>query len=291
MTQNKLAILGAILGVFGIVAYTSIYTVHETQQSLLLQFGEPIDIVQEPGIQFKLPWQNVVLLEKRILDLDAPAEEVIASDKKRIVVDSYARFRIEDPLRYFQTVNNEDVARSRLSNIINSNLRKALGTVELQFVLSGERGDLMRRISDDVNVEAGKLGIRIIDVRIKRADLPEANSQAVFRRMQAERERDAREARARGAEQAQKIRAEADRQRTVLLAEARKQSEILRGEGDGRRNRIFADAFSRDPEFFSFYRTMQAYGRSLNADDTSLVLSPDSDFFRYFNNIGGAGSP
>ena len=291
MTQNKLAILGAILGVLGIVAYTSIYTVHETQQSLLLQFGEPIKIVQEPGLQFKLPWQNVVLLEKRILDLDAPAEEVIASDKKRIVVDSYARFRIEDPLRYFQTVNNEDVARSRLSNIINSNLRKALGTVELQFVLSGERGDLMRRISDDVNLEATKLGIRIIDVRIKRADLPEANSQAVFRRMQAERERDAREARARGAEQAQKIRAEADRQRTVLLAEARKQSEILRGEGDGRRNRIFADAFSRDPEFFSFYRTMQAYGRSLNADDTSLVLSPDSDFFRYFNNIGGSDSP
>ena len=224
----------------------------------------------------------MVYIEKRILDFDAPPEEVITSDKKRLVVDAYARFRIKDPLRYYQAVNNEAGARSRLGNIVNSNLRRTLGRAEFLDILSGERAKLMRSIRDSVNTEVVELGLEIVDVRIKRADLPQANSQAVFRRMQAEREREAKEYRAQGDEQAQKIRSDADRQRTVLLAEAQKKAQILRGEGDAVRNRIFAEAFKKDPEFFAFYRSMQAYKKAMSGNDTTLVLSPSSEFFRYF---------
>lgn len=280
--------LAAIIVALGLLAYGTLFTVNETQQALVLQFGRVDRAVREPGLHFKRPiMQNVVYMEKRILDLDAPPVEAVASDKKRIVVDAYARFKIEDPLRFQQAVQSESIARSRLGTIVNASLREVLATVELETVLSAKRVDLMRRITKDVNVEAKKLGIAIVDVRMKRADLPEANSQAVYRRMQAEREREAREARARGAEESQKIRADADRQKTVLLAEAKKKSEIIRGEGDAIRNRTYANAFKQDPEFFSFYRSLQAYRTALQTGDTTMVLSPDSDFFNFFGDIGG----
>lgn len=275
--------LAVILVVIGIVGYSAMFTVHETEQALVLQFGDPRRSVREPGLHFKTPViQNVVYLEKRILDLDSPKQEVIASDKKRIVVDAYTRFRIADPLEFYRTVNNEAVARTRLTNIINSSLREVLARVELQAILSGERGKLMREISDRASAEARKFGVAIVDVRIKRADLPEENSQAIYRRMQAERERDARELRARGAEEGQKIRADADRQRAVLLAEAERQAQTLRGQGDADRTRILGEAYGRDPDFFDFYRTLEAYRTSMGSGDTSLVLSPDSDFLKYF---------
>lgn len=288
--MNRLVsmVLAGILIALGILAYSTVFTVNETQQALVLQFGRVVDAVREPGLHFKYPFvQNIVYMEKRILDLDAPPVEAVASDKKRIVVDAYARFKIEDPLRFQQAVQSEAIARSRLGTIVNASLREVLATVELETVLSAKRVDLMQRITKDVNVEAKKLGIAIVDVRMKRADLPEANSQAVYRRMQAEREREAREARARGAEESQKIRADADRQKTVLLAEARKKSQIIRGEGDAIRNRTYAEAFKKDAEFFSFYRSLQAYRTALQTGDTTMVLSPDSDFFNYFGDIGG----
>ncbi len=290
MNRTLSMIVAGVLVVLGVLAYSTVFTVNEAQQALVLQFGRIDRVVTEPGLHFKAPFvQNIVYMEKRILDLDAPPVEAVASDKKRIVVDAYARFRIKDPLKYYQALQTEAIARSRLGTIVNASLREVLATVELETVLSDKRVDLMRRITRDVNVEAQKLGIDIIDVRMKRADLPEANSQAVYRRMQAEREREAREARARGAEESQKIRADADRQKTVLLAQARKKSEIIRGEGDAIRNRIFADAYKKDVEFFYFYRSLQAYRTALQADDTTMVLSPDSDFFNYFGNIQGAG--
>ena len=289
MKINAMTILGAVVIVLGLVAWSALYTVSETQQALILQFGEPIAQVKEPGLHVKAPFiQNVEFIDDRILDFDAPKEEVIASDKKRVVVDAFARYEIENPLDFYKSVGTEAVARNRLATIISSSLRRVLATIELQTLLSGERLELMRRITESVNAEASEFGVNVIDVRIKRADLPEENSLAVYRRMQAERERDAREARARGAEEAQKIRADADRQKTVLLAEARKQAEILRGEGDAIRNRTYAEAFQQDPEFFAFYRTMQAYRTSLGEASTSMVLSPDSDFFRYFGTEAGA---
>jgi len=287
-SKNVLTLAAIAVAAVGVAAYSAVYTVSETQQALVLQLGEPIGVVREAGLHFKLPFvQNVVTMEKRILDLDSQKQEVIASDKKRLVVDAYSRFLISDPLRFYQAVGDELRARSRLTDILNSSLRNQLARVELQTVLSGERQRLMRQISQDVDTEAQKMGIRIVDVRIKRADLPEANSLAVFRRMEAEREREAREARARGAEEAQKIRADADRQRVVLVAEAEKEAEILRGQGDGQRNAIYAAAYTKDPEFFGFYRSMEAYRGALRGEATTLVLSPDSEFFRYLNNAQG----
>ena len=280
--------LAAIVALMGITAYGALFTVDETQQGLVLQFGNPIRAVQEPGLHFKIPYvQNVEYYEDRILDFDAPPVEAVASDKKRIVVDAFSRYKIDNPLLFRQTVRDELTARNRLESIVNSSLRKILGRVELIAVLSGERSQLMQQLSQDVNREATKLGLRVVDVRIKRADLPEANSQAVFRRMQAEREREAREARARGGEESQKIKADADRERTVLLAEAKKRAEILRGEGDAVRSRIFAEAFNLDPEFFAFYRSLQAYRNALQSGDTTMVLSPNSDFFSYFGRAFG----
>lgn len=276
-------ILAAVLLVIGILGYSSMFTVQETEQALVLQFGDPRRSISEPGLHFKVPvLQNVVYMEKRILDLDAPKQEVIASDKKRLVVDSYARFKISNALEFYRTVNNEAVARNRLSNIINSSLREVLARAELQAVMSDERGQLMRQITNQVNTEAIKIGIEVVDVRIKRADLPEENSQAIYRRMQAERERDARELRARGAEEAQKIKADADRQRAVLLADAEKLAQVLRGQGDADRTRILGAAYGRDADFFDFYRTLEAYRKSLTGGDTNLVLSPDSDFLKFF---------
>ena len=273
----------------GTLAFFSIFIVKEINQAIVLQFGDPKKIISTPGINFKIPFiQNVVFLDKRILNLDTPPEEVIASDQKRLIVDAFARFKIVDPLKFYISVGNERVARSRLSTIINSRIRNVLGKQRLQTLLSEDRTKQMSLIQEGVNEEAEKFGIKIVDVRIKRADLPPANSEAIYRRMQTEREREAKEFRAKGAEMAITITSTADKEVTVILAEAEKRSEIMKGEGDGLRNKIFADAFGRDPEFFAFYRSMQAYERALIGGETSLILSPDSEFFKFFGNIKSA---
>ena len=276
-----------LIFVIGLVVYLSLFTVKEINQAIVLQFGDPKKIVTDAGLQYKIPFiQNVVYLDRRILSLDPQPAEVIASDQKRLIVDAYARFKIVDPLKFYISVGDERVARSRLATIINSRIRSVLGKQSLATLLSEERSVQMSIIQEGVNVEAEKFGITIIDVRIKRADLPQANSEAIYKRMQTEREREAKEFRARGAEMAVTITSTADRKVTVILANAEKQSEIMKGEGDGIRNKIFADAFGQDPEFFSFYRAMQAYETALIGGDTTLILSPDSDFFKFFGNAG-----
>ncbi len=275
-----------VIIVLAVTAFFSIFIVKEINQAIVLQFGDPKRIILKPGLNFKIPFiQNVVFLDKRILNLDAPPEEVIASDQKRLIVDAFARFQIVDPLKFYISVGNERVARSRLSTIINSRIRSVLGTQRLQTLLSEDRTKQMSLIQEGVNNEAEKFGIKIVDVRIKRADLPPANSEAIYRRMQTEREREAKEFRAKGAEMAVTITSTADKEVAVILAEANKNSEIMKGEGDGLRNKIFADAFGRDPDFFAFYRAMQAYEKALIGGDTSLILSPDSEFFKFFGNI------
>ena len=272
--------------VVGVIVFQSLFIVQEINQAIVLQFGDPKKIISKAGLNFKLPFiQNVVFLDKRILNLDNDPQEVIAADQKRLIVDAIARFKIVDPLKFYISVGNERVARSRLSTIINSRIRGVLGTQELATLLSTDRTKQMAIIQNDVNTEAKTLGIQIVDVRIKRADLPQANSEAIYKRMQTEREREAKEFRAQGAEIAQKIRSTADKDVTVLLAEANKKSEIMKGEGDGLRNKIFADAFGRDPQFFGFYRAMRAYEKALIGGETSLILSPDSEFFKYFGSV------
>jgi len=288
--MNRGILIGLVVVVVAlvVVGLSATFTVHQAAQALVLQFGEPRRVVTEPGLHFKIPFiQNVTLFDRRVLDYDVPKEEVIASDQKRLVVDSFARYKITDPLRFFQAVGNEAVVRTRLASIINGSVRRALGNVPLAQIVSGERAMLMTQIRDMVNVETKSFGIDVIDVRIKRTDLPEENSQAIYRRMQTERDREAKELRAQGAEEGQKIRAKADRDKIVLLAEARKTGQIARGEGDAKAVRIFADAFGRDISFFEFYRSMQAYRQALNADDTTLVISPDSEFFRFFGTTEG----
>ena len=276
-------ILLPIIILIGALAFFSIFVVKEVNQAIVLQFGDPKKIISKAGLNFKLPFiQNVVFLDKRILNLDNEPQEVIAADQKRLIVDAIARFKIVDPLKFYISVGNERVARSRLSTIINSRIRGVLGTQELATLLSTDRAKQMSIIQNDVNTEAKTLGIQIVDVRIKRADLPPANSDAIYKRMQTEREREAKEFRAQGAEIAQKIRSTADKDVTVLLANANKKSEIMKGEGDGQRNKIFANAFGRDPQFFAFYRAMQAYETALIGGDTSMVLSPESEFFKFF---------
>ena len=275
-----------LIVVLAITGYQSLFIVQEINQAIVLQFGDPKKIITKPGLNFKLPFiQNVVYLDRRVLNLDNPPEEVIAADQKRLIVDAFARFRIVDPLKFYISVGNESVARQRLATIINSRIRGVLGTQNLATLLSIDRSKHMATIQNDVNTEAKNFGITIVDVRIKRADLPQANSEAIFKRMQTEREREAKEFRAQGAEIAAKITSTADKEVTVILATANKQSEIMKGEGDGLRNKIFADAFGQDPEFFAFYRAMQAYEKALIGGETSLILSPDSEFFKFFGNI------
>ena len=272
-----------IIVVIVVFLFQSVFIVKEINQAIVLQFGDPKKIITKAGLNFKLPFiQNVVYLDKRVLNLDNPPEEVIASDQKRLIIDAITRFQIVDPLKFYISVGNERVARSRLSTIINSRIRGVLGTQDLATLLSTERTKQMAIIQNDVNEEAKSFGIRIIDVRIKRADLPPANSDAIYKRMQTERQREAKEFRAEGAEIAAKITSTADKDVTVLLANAKKQSEIMKGEGDGQRNKIFANAFGKDPQFFAFYRAMQSYETALIGGQTSLVLSPDSAFFKFF---------
>lgn len=284
MNRNALTVLAIVVAALGIVAFSSVFTVYQTQQALVTQFGEPVRIIRDPGLKFKIPFvQDVLLMDKRILALQGPTEEVIAADQKRLLVDSFARFKIVDPLKFYQTVATELGARSRLGSLLNSALRRVLGNQDFQAVLSGERSQLMARIRDILQAEAKNFGIEVVDVRIRRTDLPEANSQAIYRRMQTEREREAKENRAEGAEIGTRIRADADRQRTILLAEAHKTSEILRGQGDGERTRILAEATSQDPAFYAFYRSLQAYSTAFSGTNTTMVLSPHSEFFKYFN--------
>ena len=284
-------ILIPVFVVLGVIVYNALFVVQEINQAIVLQFGDPKKIITKPGLNYKIPFiQNVVYLDRRVLNLDNPPEEVIAADQKRLIVDAFARFKIVDPLKFYISVGNERVARSRLATIINSRIRSVLGTQELATLLSTDRAVHMGTIQNDVNTEAENFGITIVDVRIKRADLPPANSEAIYARMQTERQREAKEFRAQGAEMAAKITSTADKEVTVILANANKQSEIMRGEGDGKRNKIFADAFGRDPQFFSFYRAMQSYEKALIGGDTSMILSPDSDFFKFFGNTGAIKS-
>jgi membrane protease subunit HflC len=280
-------IVAAVLIVALFIAYGSIFTVYQTRQAIVVRLGQPVDVITQPGLHFKYPLiDNVIHVDKRILDLENPAQEVIASDQKRMVVDAFARYKITDPLRFYQTVSTVEGANSRLSTLLNSALRRVLGENTLTHVVRDDRGGMMAQVQKQLEQEAQAFGIDIVDVRIRRADLPEQNSQAVYQRMQTERQREAAEFRAMGSQRAQEIRARADRDVTVLLAEAQATGDATRGEGDGERNRIFADAFNRDTDFFGFYRAMQAYEAGLRGD-TRMLLKPDSDFFRYFVDPSG----
>jgi membrane protease subunit HflC len=284
MNKTFLTVIAILLVAIGVVASSALFTVYQTEQAIVMQFGKPQKVIQEPGLNFKLPFvQDVVFVDKRVLSVSTKREEVVTRDQKRLMVDSFARFRIANPLQYYQSYGNIEIAYTRLETILNSQLRQNLGRQILNNIVSGERSNLMLQIREQVNKEAKASGIDVIDVRIVRADLPKENSEKVFDRMRSQREQEAKEIRATGAEIAQRIRANADKERTVLIANAQKDSEILRGEGDGEKNRIFAEAFGKDEGFFSFYRSMQAYRESIGDDDTSMVLSPTSEFFRYFD--------
>lgn len=287
------ALIFAVVAIFGlIVAASTLFTVHQTQQVLVTQFGQPIRVIREPGLQVKIPFiQSVIAFDRRLLDYEGPAEEVILGDQRRLNVDSFTRYLITDPLLFFQTAGATEAGiRGRLNAIVTSAVRRVLGNEPLNNVLSNDRARITAEIRRQVNDEARRFGIEVVDVRIRRADLPEQNTQAILQRMQSERERVAREERARGAQEAQGIRANAERERTVLLAEAQEQSDILRGQGEQESIRIFAEAFQRDPNFFQFWRTMQAYREAFSEGDARLLLSPDSEFFRFFRGDLALGS-
>lgn len=280
----KAALLVVLVAV-AVVFYACTFIVSQTQSALVLRLGAVRAIKTEPGLYFKwfAPIETVTLLDNRILDLDLPAQEIIASDQKRLVVDAFTRYRISDPLRFYQAVNNIPRANSQLASIVNGNVRSVLADATFVDVVRTERSRLMGRIRDDVNREAARFGMTVVDVRLRRVDLPAANSAAVFQRMQTERQREAAEARALGGQQAQEIRARADRDSTVIVAEAQQRSDVIRGEGEAERNKVFAEAYGKDPEFFAFYRSMQAYENSIKPGDTRMVLTPDSPFFQFFN--------
>ncbi len=291
----KLNVFGGVIIVLAVAAmilmFGAVFTVTPTEQALVLRLGSPQAPRTDPGLHFKLPLvDSVVYIDKRILDLEAPAQEVIASDQKRLVVDAFARYRIQDPLRFYQTLGSISGANSQLAILLNSALRRVLGEVTFTHVVRDQRAELMSRIRELVDHEATSYGIEVVDVRIRRADLPEQNSQAVYQRMQTERQREAAEFRAQGAQRAAEIRSRADREVTVLVADATSKSEQIRGEGDATRNQIFAEAFNKDPDFFAFYRSMQAYETGLKHTDTRLLLKPDTSFFRYFNDPFGKGA-
>lgn len=288
---KKIGLTGLIILVIAsaFVFLSAAFTVHQTQQALILRFGEAIRIVTEPGLHFKMPIaDDAVYIDNRILDLDSESQEVIASDQKRLVVDAYSRYRITDALKYYQSVQSSARANARLSQILNSAVRRVLGESTFEEIVRDKRPELMKRITEQVNNEAAALGMSIVDVRIRRADLPEANSQAVYMRMQTARTKEANDIRARGQEQAKIITSRSDKEAKIIIAEANKVSEIKRGEGDAGRNKIYAESYGQDPEFFKFYRSMVAYEESLKSGDTRLVISPDTDFFNYFKDPLGS---
>src|SRR2546422_6588212 len=277
-----------VLFVVLIVGYSSVFTVAQTEQVLVVRLGEPIRVVIEPGLNFKAPFiDTVISIDKRILDLENPSQEVIASDQKRLVVDAFARYWIKNPLRFYQSIGSIQAANIQLTTLLNAALRRVLGEVTFINVVRDERENLMTRIRDHLDKEADQYGIQVVDVRIRRADLPEANSQAVYQRMQTERQREAAEFRAQGGQKAQEIRSKADREAVVIIADANSTAEQVRGAGDAERNRRFADAYGKDPDFFAFYRSMTAYETGLRSSDTRFLLRPDSEFFRFFANPSG----
>ena len=289
MSRTVLTLVLILLGLAGIAAYLALFTVSQTEQAIVLEFGNPKRVISEPGLHYKIPFvQNVAYFDKRILDIETGPQEVIAADRKRLVVDAFARYRIRDPLRFYQALRNEIGAQSQIGALLDSSLRRVLGSASFEAVVRDKREELMRTILSQVNQEAkDTFGVEIVDVRIKRVDLPKANMQAIFLRMQTERQREAAEFRAEGEGAARRIRATADREVTVIKANATGESEQIRGNGDAERNRIYAEAFSKDPDFFGFYRSMQAYENALKPGDTRLLLSPDSQFFQYFNDSSG----
>jgi membrane protease subunit HflC len=271
-----------------IVGYSSVFTVSQTEQVLVVRLGEPVRVVTDPGLNFKAPFiDTVISIDKRILDLENPSQEVIASDQKRLVVDAFARYRIKNALRFYQSIGSIQAANIQLTTLLNASLRRVLGEVTFIQVVRDEREALMARIRDQLDKEADGYGIQVVDVRIRRADLPEQNSQAVYQRMQTERQREAAEFRAQGGQKAQEIRSRADREATVIIADANSTAEQVRGAGDGERNRLFAEAYGKDPDFFAFYRSMTAYETGLRSSDTRFLLRPDSDFFKFFSNSSG----
>lgn len=282
--NSKTKTILIISSILAVIFFSSIFTLNQTQQVLILQFGEPIRVVKTPGIKFKMPlMQNAVFFDKRIIDLSIAEQEVIASDQKRLIINAFAKYKIIDPLKFYTTVGNSNGLGAKLSGILDSSLRQVIGEVTLSELLTENRGDVMKKIKDVVSASSEIFGIEVVDVRIMRADLPKENSDAIYARMQTEREKEAREIRANGAEEAQKIRAEADKQKTIILAEAKKNSDLTRGNGEAQSTKIYADAYGRDPEFFDFYRSMNAYSESFkNTDKTKMIISPDGQFFKYF---------
>ncbi|NIX76459.1 protease modulator HflC [Microvirga terricola] len=281
-----------LAGLAAIVLFSSIFIVQQTQYALVLRFGAVQSEIRDPGVHFKMPLvDNVTYFDKRILDLDLPVQTVLSADRQNLEVDAFTRYRIVDPLKFYQAVNSIAVANQRLASFTNSAMRNVLANASRDAIVRTERAHLMNRIQEDVNKQTRNLGIEMIDVRLTRVDLPAANSQAVYQRMRTEREREAADLRANGQQRAQTIRAKAERDATVIRAEANRQAEELRGLGDADKNRILAEAFGQDPDFFAFYRSMQAYEAGLKSGDTRLVLSPDSEFFRYFNSASGRGGP
>lgn len=290
--RGFLAFFVILIGLAAVAVYFSAYIVHQNEQALVLRFGEPKRVVKDPGLKWRWPVvDQVEIYDKRILDLDTAPTEAIARDQKRLVVDAFARYKIVDPLKFYQTLRYQDGVRSRLGPIVESSLRQVLGSASFVDIVRDKRDELMKRIATQVNQEGEEFGLQVVDVRMKRADLPEQNSKAVFDRMRAERQREAAEFRAEGAAAANRIKATADRQATVIKAEASREGEETRGAGDAERNRIYADAYTRDPGFFEFYRSMQAYEKGLNSNDTRLLMSPDSEFFKYFTDPSGGSRP
>jgi membrane protease subunit HflC len=288
VNRRLLTIIAVALVVAGVFAMSSLFIVEQTEEALVLRLGEVRDVIPSPGLKMKLPFiENVIFYDNRLLDFEPPPEEVIVSDQKRLVVDTYTRYRITNPLLFYQTVNSEAAVRARLSAMVNGSLRRVLGNVTLSALLSHQRSAIMGQIRDEVTAQGKSFGIDVVDVRIRRADLPEENSQAIFARMQSEREQQARQYRGEGAEAAQTVRANAERERTVILAEAQRDAQRVRGDGDAESIRVYAGAFGQDKEFFAFYRSMQAYREALTGRSTSFVLTPDSGFFRFFQNSEG----
>ena len=281
----------SVLIILAVVIMTlagSLYVVDQTEQGIVLQFGEPVRVVKEPGLKAKIPFiQKVVFYDKRLLNLDPPGQEIVLNDKKRLDVDSFTRYQIVDPLKFYQTVRTEIIARSRLEEIVNSSVRNVLGRVTLPELLSEKRSEIMAEMSSLVKKDAEQIGVNVAEVRIRRADLPLEVLQAINDRMKAERERDAREARAEGRQAAQQIRSTADKESTIIITEAEKQAQIIRGEGDREATEIWNKAAGADPEFYAFYRSLEAYRKSLGKENNSFILSPESEFFKYFNGTKG----
>ena len=286
---NKKIFIPTILFLL-IVIFSALFIVKQTEQALVLQFGDPIRVIKKPGLKIKIPLiQNAIFYDNRVLDFDAEVEEVILSDQKRLLVDAFLRYKITDPLKFYQSVGNENGFKARVGGILSGSLRRVLGSDPLEVVLSVDRSELMEKIQEGIDNEAVNFGVKMVDVRIKRADLPKANSEAIFARMRAEREKEARQFRAEGSEESQIIKSKAEKERTVIIAEANKKAQTIRGEGDGESVKIYAEAFNKDKDFFAFYRSMEAYKKAFKdgEDEPTLILSPDSDFFKYFDNKSG----